>query len=570
MLATRIHDTWAGACRTLGFARPAVAGSFMPLLLASIGINLLALALPIFILQVYDRVLPNQTVTTLVALIAGLSVALAFEIALRMLRAWLTTWNGARFEHAMRCRAVERLLRAPLRHFERDSAGTHLERVNAVGAMRDFHAGQLILALIDLPFALLFLSLIAYLGGWLVLVPIALLIVFGCLAMLIGNALRHSVAERSEADKHRYDFLIEALRGIHTVKALALNARLLRRQEALHETSALAVRRMMHQNTLAQTLGGLFSQLNLVVLVAAGALSVLDGRMTLGALAACTLLSGRALLPLQTAMGLWTSFQGVRIAQEQVAEVMATPDERRADAQTPEITGAIELRDIAFRHDADGPLLFDGLSLAAQPGDIVSIEGDTGSGKSTLLLLMQNLMTPQHGSVSIDGHDAAAIAPDWLRTHVALLPQKGAVYAGTVLENLTSFREGEVINQALTLAYLLGIDDAIKRLPEGFDTRIGIGEVLPAGLRQRIAIIRELVKQPRIILFDDADHALDADSSQRLVALLRQLGRKSTVILVSEKPQFLQIASRRYRLRNGTLYPVSPATGKVVIQEVVR
>jgi ATP-binding cassette subfamily C protein LapB len=127
-----------------------------------------------------------------------------------------------------------------------------------------------------------------------------------------------------------------------------------------------------------------------------------------------------------------------------------------------------------------------------------------------------------------------------------------------------------VINQALTLAYLLGIDDAIKRLPEGFDTRIGIGEVLPAGLRQRIAIIRELVKQPRIILFDDADHALDADSSQRLVALLRQLGRKSTVILVSEKPQFLQIASRRYRLRNGTLYPVSPATGKVVIQEVVR
>lgn len=570
MLAARIQDSWAGARATLELARPAVAGSFVPLLFASLSINVLALALPIFILQIYDRVLPNRATTTLAVLIAGLAVALVLDAALRALRASLTTWNGARFEHLMRCLSVERLLRTPLQRFERDTPGTHLERINAVGSVRDFHGGQLVLALIDLPFALLFLALIGYLGGWLVLVPIVLLLVFGFSAMRVGGALRDSAGERVAADQRRHDFLIEVLRGIHTVKALALNAPMLRRQERLQEDSALAIRKVMYQSTVAQTLGGLFSQLNLVALVAFGALGVLDGRMTMGALAACTLLSGRALQPLQTAMGLWTSFQGIRVAQARIAETMALPSERKPDAEMPAISGVIELSDVAFSPDPDGSPLLDGVNLAARPGEIVGIEGETGSGKSTLLLLMQGLLAPQRGSVRVDGHDVSAIDPDWLRRHVALLPQNGTLYAGTVLDNLTSFREGEVINEALTLAYLLGIDDAIKRLPEGFDSRIGVGEVLPAGLRQRIAIIRELVKQPKIILFDDADHALDADSSQRLIALLRQLARKSTVILVSTKLQFLQAAGRRYRLSGGRLHPVSPLTGKGHIQQVPR
>jgi ATP-binding cassette, subfamily C, bacterial LapB len=568
MLAANIGSARTQSSTMLGFAGPVTEGGRLSLLLASTGINLLALALPIFILQIYDRVLPNAATTTLFVLIIGLAVVLVLDATLRALRAYVATWNGARFEHLARYRAVEQLLRAPLLQFERHTPGSYLERINAISSMRDFHASQVLLLAIDLPFALLFLGLIAYLGAWLALVPVALLVLFSCLAIAVGRSLRASTAARVEADKRRYDFIIEILRGMQTVKALALNAAMLRREESLQEDSAFAVRRVAYQGTLAQTLGGLFSQINLVMLVGFGALFVLDGRMTMGALAACTLLSGRALQPLQSAMGLWASFQGLRVARAGIADIMALPSEKTGRIETPDIAGVVAVEDVAFRHGEQGPSVIDGVTLTVRPGETVAIDGDTGSGKSTLLLLMLGLLQPDRGRVEVDGTDIRKIDPDWLRGHIALLQRDGTVYAGTVLDNLTNFREGECVNEALYLSYLLGLDDIVKRLPEGFDTRVGAGEVLPAGLRQRIVIVRELTKQPKIILVDDADHALDADACRRLMDLLRQLGRRCAVVLVSAKPQVLQLAQRRYRLSRGRLVPISPATGKAQIQEV--
>jgi len=549
-------------------ARAALDGSRWPLLTASAGINLLGLALPIFILQIYDRVLPNSAATTLFVLIVGLTVALFLDAALRVLRAVVASWNGARFEHLLRYRAVERLLRAPLDQFERATPGSYLERINAIGSMRDFHASQLLVVTVDFSFALLFLGLIAYLGSWLVLVPLGLLAIFGFLALIVGQALRESSTRRTANDKQRYDFIIEILRGLQTVKALALNTAMLRREEVLQEDSAFAVRRVMYQSTLAQTLSGLFSQVNLVLLVAFGALLVLDGRMTTGALAACTLLSGRVLQPLQAIMGFWVSFQGVHVASTGIAEILALPSELAGRTETPDIAGVIELDGLIYRPDPKSPLLFDGITLTVRPGEIVGIDGDAGSGKSTLLLLLSGLLRPERGGLRIDGCDAERINPDWLRQHVALLPRDGVVYSGTVLDNLTNFREGECVSEALYLSYLLGLDEAVKRLPEGFETRIASGEVLPAGLRQRIAIIRELVKQPKIILYDDADHALDAEASRRLASLLGQLGQRCSMLLVGRRPQVMQLAQRRYCLNHGHLVPIVPPAGRAQVREV--
>src|SRR5713101_4259555 len=175
MLIAKSGNAQAEGNSIFGLASTVLEGARLPLLIASAGINLLALALPIFILQIYDRVLPNGATTTLFVLIVSLAVALAFDAALRALRAYVATWDGARFEHIVRYRAVERLLRAPLSHFERSTPGSYLERINAVGSMRDFHASQLLLSAVDLPFALILLVLIAYLGSWLVLVPLTLL-----------------------------------------------------------------------------------------------------------------------------------------------------------------------------------------------------------------------------------------------------------------------------------------------------------------------------------------------------------------------------------------------------------
>src|SRR6266567_218990 len=196
MLATQSGNVRLEGNGIFDLARLVSAGDRLPLLISSAGINLLALALPIFILQIYDRVLPNGATTTLFVLIVGLAIAFAFDIALRALRASVATWNGARFEHILRIRAVERLLRAPLHQFERDTPGSYLGRINAIGSMRDFHASQLLFAAVDLPFALLFLGLIAYLGSWLVLIPLVLFVVFGSLALIVGRALLDSTSMR--------------------------------------------------------------------------------------------------------------------------------------------------------------------------------------------------------------------------------------------------------------------------------------------------------------------------------------------------------------------------------------
>src|SRR5258708_17248041 len=196
MSAANFGSARARCSAMLGFAGPVTEGGRLPLLLASMGINLLGLALPIFILQIDDRVLPNAATTALFALIVGLAVALVLDAVLRALRANVATWNGARFEHLTRYRAVERLLRAPLLQLERQSPGSYLERINAIGSMRDFHASQVLLLAIDLPFALMFLGLIGYLGGWVALRPAAPPVLFRCPAVPRRPSLRAPTGAR--------------------------------------------------------------------------------------------------------------------------------------------------------------------------------------------------------------------------------------------------------------------------------------------------------------------------------------------------------------------------------------
>lgn len=551
-----------------GVMRPATAQGRWPLVLASLGTNVLALSLPIFILQIYDRVLGNAATMTLLVLVIGLTIALILDVALRALRASVSSWNGARFEHMLRIRVVERLLRAPIGLLRRHTPGSYLERINAIPAIRDFYASQLLLAAVDLPFSFIFLAMIYYLGGPLVLVPLILFVLFAVIAVVLGRALRDSSADRAEADRQRYTLILEMFRRLMMIKALGLNVAMVRRAERRQERSAFAIERVMQLGGATQAMNGLFSQLNMVALASFGAWRVLEGDMTMGALAACILLSGRVLQPLQAGMGLWSSYQSVSVARSGIDEIMNLPSETTGRTETPALNGVLELRNVTFGHEPDAPALIDGVSLTIKPGEVVGIDGGSGSGKSTLLLLMAGLLRPSGGSIHVAGHDIDRIDPDWYRSHLALLPHDGVVYAGTILDNLTNFQVGERAHEALYLSYLIGLDETVKKLPDGFDTRVGAADILPAGLRQRVSILRELIKQPKIILFDDADQALDGDMSRRLIELLKQLGKRCAVVLVSSRPQVMGLAQRRYRLSRGKLVTLSSVSGKAKVEEV--
>ena len=226
---------------TWSFGQATVPDSPMPggpVLFASLIVNLFSLALPIVILQIYDRILPNEATDTLIVLTVGLVLVLLLDGAFRTARAYVTGWNAARFEHLLGCRAIDRLLSSHIDKLERDPPGVHLDRLGAINTLRDFHGGQAKLLLVDLPFIALFLALIYVIAGWLVLVPLAIFAVLGAASALIGRLLRQALKERSLLDDRRYSFVIEILSGIHTIKLLAMEPLMLRRYERLQESTA--------------------------------------------------------------------------------------------------------------------------------------------------------------------------------------------------------------------------------------------------------------------------------------------------------------------------------------------
>src|SRR3990172_4086801 len=295
---------------------------------ASLGINLLTLALPIAIFQVYDRVLPNGTRDTLLLLVIGVGVALVLDALLRALRAALVAHASARFEYRVGCAALDRLLGAKLSAVEEVPEGVHLDRLGSVDALRDFYLGQPLTVAIDLPFVVIFLALIAYLAGPLALVPLALMAVAALIAVVAGRWLKAALEERATLDDRRYSFLIETLSGIHTLKSLGMEAQMLRRYERLQEGSVRAVYEVNAASASAQTVGNLFAPLTMLTVAGVGALMVLEGELTIGALAASTLLSGRTLQPLLRALGLWVQFQDIGLAHRPLPPPPPPPPQR--------------------------------------------------------------------------------------------------------------------------------------------------------------------------------------------------------------------------------------------------
>ncbi len=537
---------------------------------ASLAINLLSLGLPIVILQVYDRILPNQAYETLWVLTLSLCAILLLDGFFRTARSYMTGWSAARFEHKVACRMVDRLLGSSLNEFENSPPGVHLDRLRAVDQLREFHAGQARLIMIDLPFVVLFLGLIWFFAGVLVVIPIALLLLLGGSAWAIGRELKETLARRRDLDDRRYSFIIEVLSGIQTVKLLAMEVLMQRRYERLQENGAAITYRTIVLSNLAQNLGGLMANVIMAAVTAVGAIYVIGGELTIGGLAACILLSGRAAQPLLRALSLWTQFQSIVLAEGRVKELCALPQESsgavtaaftleglRFTGVTPaaEISGAFTLEGMRFTFDDRGPILLDGIDLSVGAGEVIGITGDTGSGKTTLLMLILNMFRPTGGRVLFDGIDAAELDPQNLRQQIGYLPQNAVLFQGTIMENLTMFRGRKAVDSALEASRLLHIHEAINRLAAGYNTRVGDGSQteLPAGLRQGIAMARALVAKPKLLLFDDANSAFDSRSDARLKAVLQEVKGSATIVLVSHRPSLLSLSDRIFLLRNGRL-----------------
>ena len=535
------------------------------------------MALPIVILQVYDRILPNAALSSFVVLILGLCGVVVAEGALRICRSYVMSWTGARFEHATATAAFDRILSADIRTFEREEPGSYLDRLQGLDGLREYYSGQAALVLVDLPYVVLYIGLIWFIAGWLVVIPLVLLVVFATFAMLVGRRMRAAMRRRSETDERRYNFIIEALSGIHTIKSMAMEPAMQRRYERLQSQSAEAVYDLSRISSVSQGLGSTFGQIAMVAIVCAGSFYVIDNTMTIGSLAASTMLAGRALQPILRSMGLWTQFQGIRLARQRLEAVFALQPESAtsrtgaAKTEAPPFTGKIALRNVSFQFAEGMPLVLDDVSLDIEPGEAIGVTGDNGSGKSTILSLIMGVVRPTVGRVLIDDQDIAELDPVSLRSQIGHMPQKGGLFRGTLLDNLTMFRDGAAIERAIDLSRAIGLEDVITRMPRGLDTRLGESsvETLPDGVRQRIVIVRALVGLPPIVLFDNASASLDQASDRRLSTVLERYRGARTMIIVSHRPSLLRLCDRCFRIENGKLNPLDlPSSAEMTPKQI--
>ncbi|GAB0056688.1 ATP-binding cassette, subfamily C, type I secretion system permease/ATPase [Candidatus Magnetaquicoccaceae bacterium FCR-1] len=533
-------------------------GTIVVLGITSLLINLLGLMVPLLLMQVFNRIIPNQALNTLSMLVITVLIALMVDGAIQTLRSHVVGWIGARFVHKGSCRLLRRLLFAEPREFERVDGAKYLEQMNAIHTIGDLYSGQAMIALFDLPFLLLFLFMIFKLGGILLLIPLLSVGAISIFSSVMGEKLHKTLDTDMRVNQRRFSFITETLSRIHAVKSMAMEAQMLRRYEMLQLGGLRHTYDIIFRGGIIPVFSSFASQASTALIVGLGALQVIHGDMTTGGLAACTMLAGRIMQPLQTLVRGWTKLQSTRLAKAQIDELFGLPQRPPpVESDTLEgIEGGIELHHVTCRFDQDAPL-FNDLTLTIEPNRCIGLIGKSGDGKTTLLKLIAGAVLPTEGEVRIDGVNRTRL-PAHLHAGIGYVPQVGVLFNATLLENLTMFNESRN-HTALRIATELGLDAIVARMPQGYQTPIGEGvsDILPAGVIQRIAIIRVLAMEPKILLFDEANTAIDSAGDILLRNHLETLKGRCTLLLVSERPSLLRITDRCYQFKDGTLAPLT-------------
>lgn len=555
------HNDTADALKPEGFRQ-----SVYSLLLATLAINIFSLALPVMTQQIYNRILPNPGTGTLAVLMTGVCVAVLLEAVLRLCRAYVIGRAGAAYEHRMACAAMNKVLNADLSKMEKCGIGEHLHRMGSISKLRDFYSGYALTVLAELAFVPLFLGLIIYIAGTLAIIPETLLLAFVILSLWNGYCLRSALKGREKADDVRFNFLIESLEGVHTLKAFALEKFFERRYEALEEGSTLANYKVTQETAGAFNTGAIFSHLMVAGVISAGAWLVLNGLLTTGALIATLLLSGRMMQPVQKTLALWARYQDYLLARDHIEKLFATPQKRialRAAGEGAAPEGKLVLSHVSFQPKGSDKAVLGDVSLEMERGDCVFISGAHGAGKTTLLDLVAGIYPPTGGDVYVDGRNIDTYAPEELARHVGFIRTRPLIFRGTIRDNITCFGQTDDA-QAREVAALLNVDKDVAKLPGGFDTFLSGNNTdsISHGLKQRIAMVRALAVKPPLILFDNADRTLDKDGYALIYSLLARLKGRASMILVTDDLNLSALADRHYALEDGYLLSGSALPGR--------
>ncbi len=527
------------------------------IILSTLAISILSLALPITTLQVYDRILVNKGTGTIVVLIVGVVVAIMLETMLRIARNYVLTRSGAAYEHRMMVRFVDHFINVSANNTRKGGVGEFLHNLSTLARLREFYTGQQLVTFVELMFVPVYLVLLTYISGILVLIPICILILFGAITAFNGSQHKFYLKKLEDADDKRFNFLVEALEGIHALKAFGFEKMFSRRYEHMEAASARAHYDLSCHVSMTHNSGGLFANIMVIAVITFGAGMVLSGGMTNGALIAALLLSGRLMQPIQKGLSLWTRYQAFKITQANIQKILAgekTETLTRNNAYVRESEGNLELKNVSFVCENTGKTIIEDASFEMKRGESLLITGVHGAGKSVLMKLIAGTLTPTSGKVILDREDIRTYEARERVKHVGHLVTSPSLIRGSIRHNISSFGLADPV-KVNQVARILGVDAEVAKLPGGFDTIVtgNYSDAIPPALSQRIAITRALAEKPRIILFDNADRSMDFEGYQTVYKLLARLKSQVTMIICSDDENLRALTDRHYHLVNGRL-----------------
>ncbi|MGR8939967.1 MAG: type I secretion system permease/ATPase [Gammaproteobacteria bacterium] len=534
---------------------------YSEVMIATLLINLFALASPLFVMNVYDRVVPNHAVETLWVLAIGVGIVFTFDFILKALRGYFIDTAGKRSDIILSATIFEKVMGIRM-EAKPVSVGTFANNLQEFESFRDFLTSATLTALIDLPFLFLFIAIIAVIGGPLALIPLLILPVAILGALSVQRPLKRTIAELFKFSAQKSATLIEAVSSLEMLKSTGAEGQVQRQwEQTIGQISRLGLKSRLY-SSLAVNLTAFLQQLATVLVVIAGVYQISEGELTTGALIACTLLTGRALAPIAQIAALLTRYHQARASLDSLNHLMALPVEREAGRKflhRSSFKGAVEFKNVSFSYPGQPIKALDNISFKINAGERVGIIGRIGSGKSTIEKLMMSFYEPQEGSILIDGTDIRQIDPSELRRQIGYVPQDITLLFGSVKDNITLGSRFAEDNAVLLAAEIAGVTQFTNKHPSGFDLPVGErGAGLSGGQRQSVAVARALLLAPPVYIMDEPTNSMDNSSEEAFKQRFAGQLHHRTLILVTHRASLLSLVDRLIVMDGGHIVADGP------------
>lgn len=524
--------------------------------LASVVVNLIAIASPLFVMNVYDRVVPNNATETLWVLASGIIVIYMFNLLISSLRAHFVDVAGRNADVVLSSLLVSKLLSIRL-DAKPESTGALVNNLREFEQVREAFSSGTLLACIDLPFLIIFLLLLGFIVGPMAFVPMGAIPVLFLIGYVLQKLSSRSVEKSYRQNMQKNALLVEMVNGLETIKSCMAESRMLRLWEAISGLSADSSSTTKRYNHLAVAFSMFITQLVTIIMVIWGVYRIGDGLMSMGALIGANILAGRVMAPLMQMASLLARLQNSRISLKALDMLMELPvedDSARASVSFGQLEPSITLENVSFSYPGSDQNSLSNISLHISPGEKVGVIGPMGSGKSSLMRMMLGLFQPKEGSVKFGGVDIRQLPSADLRGRIGAMPQEIVLFYGTLRENISMGDPSVDDGLIMRAASLAGIMDFVRNSPSGFAMQVGEqGRHLSGGQRQAVAMARALVKDPEVLILDEPTSNMDVSSEAVLQKNLLSISEGRTLIMMTHRMSLLNIVDRIIVMDHGTI-----------------